>query len=101
MTKIPFLDLQQVNQPYLDEIKEKIAHSLYSGNYILSDNVGEFESAFSAYCGCKYCIGVANGLEALILIFEGYKILGLLQNNDEVIVPANTYIASIIAVSRA
>lgn len=101
MTKIPFLDLQLVNQPYMAEIKEKVTQSLYSGKYILSDCVRAFESAFAAYCGSKYCIGVANGLEALILIFEGYKILGLLQNNDEVIVPANTYIASIIAVSRA
>jgi dTDP-4-amino-4,6-dideoxygalactose transaminase len=101
MNNIPFLDLKEVNQPYLAEINEIVSQSISSGNYILSDCVKEFESAFAAYCGCKYCVGVASGLEALILIFEGYKILGLLQSNDEVIVPANTYIASIIAVSRA
>ncbi len=101
MNSIPFLDLKQVNQPYLAEIIEKVTQSLYSGNYILADFVKQFESAFAAYCGCKYCVGVASGLEALILIFEGYKILDLLHADDEVIVPANTYIASIIAVSRA
>jgi dTDP-4-amino-4,6-dideoxygalactose transaminase len=101
MKRIPFLDLEQVNQPYMAEIKEKIHQALSSGKYILSDCVLEFEKNFASFCGSRYCIGVANGLEALVLILEGYKILGDLKDGDEVIVPANTYIASIIAVSRS
>src|SRR5690606_29535357 len=71
---------------------------LDSGWYILGNSVKQFETEFAQYCGTKHCIGVANGLDALILIFRAYKELGILQNGDEVIVPANTYIASIIAI---
>ena len=60
-----------------------------------------FEQEFAAYCDTKYCIGVGNGLEALILILEGYKKIGFLAEGDEVIVPANTYIATILAISKA
>jgi dTDP-4-amino-4,6-dideoxygalactose transaminase len=101
MNRIPFLDLDAVNKPYQEEINARVVHSLSSGRYILSGEVREFETRFASYCGSRHCIGVANGLDALILIFEAYKIMGKLQAGDEVIVPANTYIASIIAVSRA
>ena len=98
---IPFLDLKEINlrnkQAFLDVVDEV----LESGWFILGDKVKKFESEFAQYCGTKYCIGVANGLDALILILEAYKELGVLQEGDEVIVPANTYIASIIAISKA
>jgi dTDP-4-amino-4,6-dideoxygalactose transaminase len=70
-----------------------------SGWYILGKEVEEFENEFAKYCGAKYAIGVANGLDALILIFKAYKEMGLMRDGDEVIVPANTYIASILAIS--
>ena len=95
---IKFLDLHKINKPYEVEFQEKFQHFLDKGWYILGENVKQFESEFANYCGTKHCIGVANGLDALILIFRAYKELGKLQKGDEVIVPANTYIASIIAV---
>lgn len=101
MKRIPFLDLKAVNRPYFAELTGQLQHVYESGNYILGDWVRNFENDFARYCGTTYCIGVANGLDALILIMEGYKALGILHEGDEVIVPSNTYIASIIAVSRA
>ena len=95
---IKFLDLHKINKPYEVEFQQKFRQFLDKGWYILGDNVKQFESEFANYCGTKHCIGVANGLDALILIFRAYKELGKLQKGDEVIVPANTYIASIIAV---
>jgi dTDP-4-amino-4,6-dideoxygalactose transaminase len=74
---------------------------LDKGWFILGDEVQSFETNFANYCGTKYCIGVGNGLDALVLIFKGYIQLGKLQKGDEVIVPANTYIASILAILQA
>lgn len=95
---IKFLDLHKINQPYEAEFQQQFQQFLEKGWYILGENVKQFEKEFATYCGTKYCIGVANGLDALILIFRAYKQLGKLQSGDQVIVPANTYIASIIAV---
>src|SRR5690606_13099261 len=95
---IKFLDLHKINQAYEAEFQQKFQQFLNSGWYILGNEVKQFEQEFAAYCGTKHCIGVANGLDALILIFKAYKELGKLQSGDEVIVPANTYIASILAV---
>lgn len=101
MTPIKFLDLLKINQQYEAEIKKALTNVFDSGWYILGEQVKKFEKEFAAYCGTKHCIGVANGLDALILIFEGYKILGRLKEGDEIIVPANTYIASVLAISKA
>ncbi|MDI3318635.1 DegT/DnrJ/EryC1/StrS family aminotransferase [Pinibacter soli] len=98
---IPFLDLKAVNAPYEREFKKVYEEVIASGWYILGQQVNAFEQEFAAYCGTKHCISVANGLDALILIIEGYKELGIMNGGDEVIVPANTYIASILAISRA
>jgi len=98
---IKFLDLHVVNQPYHDAFLQKTISVLNKGWYILGDEVKAFESQFAAYCGTKYCIGVGNGLDALVLIFKAYIELGKLQKGDEVIVPANTYIASILAILQA
>lgn len=98
---IKFLDLKKINAPYESAFQEKLKSVLDSGWYILGNEVAEFENSFANYCGTKHCIGVGNGLDALVLIFKGYIQLGKLQKGDEVIVPANTYIASILAILQA
>ncbi len=96
-----FLNLKKMNQPFEIAFHEKIKQFLEGGWYILGSEVKQFETDFAAYCGAKYCIGVGNGLDALVLIFKAYIQLGKLRKGDEVIVPANTYIASILAVLQA
>ncbi|RYE52129.1 MAG: aminotransferase class I/II-fold pyridoxal phosphate-dependent enzyme, partial [Sphingobacteriales bacterium] len=97
---VKFLDLHKINGRLREELLEAFTRVLDSGWYILGKEVSEFEKKFADYCGAKHCIGVANGLDALILILRAYKEMGRLQNGDEVIVPANTYIASILAISE-
>lgn len=98
---IPFLDLKKINEPYEAVFQEKLKEVLDNGWYILGKEVEIFEKAFAEYSQTKYCIGVGNGCDALVLIFKGYIQLGKLQKGDEVIVPANTYIASILAILQA
>jgi dTDP-4-amino-4,6-dideoxygalactose transaminase len=97
---IPFLDLKSINAQYREELINAAARVIDSGWYIQGQEVKIFEQEFADYCGAKHCIGVANGLDALILILRAYKELGKLQEGDEVIVPANTYIASILAITE-
>ncbi len=97
---IPFLDLKGINAQYKDEMVEAFTKVLDSGWYIQGLEVKTFEQEFADYCGVERCIGVANGLDALILIFRAYMEMGVLQEGDEVIVPANTYIASILAITE-
>ena len=96
---IPFLDLKQVNQQYKEELKAACDRVINSGWYIGGQELEKFEQNFANYCGTQFAIGVANGLDALILTFRAWKELGRLQDGDEVIVPANTYIASILAIT--
>ncbi|PKP24845.1 MAG: aminotransferase [Bacteroidetes bacterium HGW-Bacteroidetes-2] len=98
---ISFLDLHKVNTRFESEFFENFQQFLNSGFYVLGNQVSAFETEFAAYCGTSYCIGVANGLDALRLILEGYKVLGKLKNSDEVLVASNTYIATIIAIKQA
>ncbi|MFI0426140.1 MAG: DegT/DnrJ/EryC1/StrS family aminotransferase [Flavobacterium sp.] len=98
---IPFLNLKKINEPFEMMLQEKMKQFLEGGWYILGNEVKTFEVNFASYCGAKYCIGVGNGLDALILIFKAYIQLGKIQKGDEVIVPANTYIASILAILQA
>ncbi len=98
---IPFLDLHKINARFETQFQEAFKHFLDSGYYILGNSVAQFEKTFAHYCGVKNCIGVANGLEALRLILEGYKVLGKIKEGDEVIVAANTYIATILAIKQA
>ncbi|MBZ4042534.1 DegT/DnrJ/EryC1/StrS family aminotransferase [Flavobacterium hibisci] len=98
---ISFLDLKKINEPYETAFQTKLKSVLENGWYILGNEVTAFENNFASYCGIKHCIGVGNGLDALVLIFKGYIQLGILQKGDEVIVPANTYIASILAILEA
>ena len=96
---IKFLDLQKVNKQYSEEISIAISNVINSGWYLLGQENKKFEEAYSNFIGTKYTLGVANGLDALRLILRGYIELGLMKEGDEVIVPANTYIASILAIS--
>ena len=98
---IKFLELKKINAPYETAFQEKLNAVLANGWYILGNEVAGFEADFANYCGRSYCVGVGNGLDAMILIFKGYIQLGKLQKGDEVIVPANTYIASILAILQA
>ena len=97
---IPFLDIKVLNAQYRDELVQAATQVIDSGLYIQGSQVKGFEGEFATYCGTKHCIGVANGLDALILILRAYKELGQLKEGDEVIVPANTYIASILAITE-
>ncbi len=93
---IKFLDLHKINERFRNEIDERIKQVLDSGWYILGKQVSLFERNFADFCGVKHCIGCANGLDALNLIIKGYGF----KAGDEIIVPANTYIASILAISQ-
>ncbi|ANU37733.1 DegT/DnrJ/EryC1/StrS family aminotransferase [Vibrio scophthalmi] len=97
---IKFLDLKAINASYERELKEACAKVIDSGWYILGTEVEEFESRFAQYCAVTHCIGVANGLDALSLTLRAWKELGQLQDGDEIIVQANTYIASILAITE-
>lgn len=97
---IPFLDLKGINAQYRDELVEACARVIDSGWYIQGSECREFDKEFAHYCGTKYAIGVANGLDALILILRAYKELGVMSDGDEIIVPSNTYIATILAISQ-
>ncbi|MDF2690488.1 MAG: fdtB [Gammaproteobacteria bacterium] len=93
---VEFLNLKAINQQYSHEIEAAIKKTLDSGHYILGKEVELFEQEFAKFCGSKYCIGVANGLDALNLIIKAYGF----SAGDEIIVPANTFIASILAISE-
>jgi len=97
---IPFLDLKAINTQYRDELVAAATRVIDSGWYIQGTEVKAFEEEFADYCGSKYCIGVANGLDALTLTLRAWKEMGKLKEGDEVIVPANTYIASILAITE-
>ncbi len=98
---IEFLNIKAITQRSKKELMQAFEEVLDSGWFIMGNALKKFEQEFAAYCGTKYCIGVANGLDALILILEGYKQMGFIKDGDEVLVPSNTYIASILAVSKA
>lgn len=97
---IPFLSLKAINGRHRQELFAAITAVLDSGQYILGDKVAAFENEFSKYCGVGHAIGVGNGLDALSLIIRGYKELGVFREGDEILVPANTYIATILAITE-
>ena len=97
---IPFLDLKVINAQYREELIEACTKVIDSGWYIQGNECKAFEEEFAKFCGAKYAIGVANGLDALTLIIRAYKEMGIIQDCDEVIVPSNTYIASILSISE-
>jgi len=98
---IPFLDLQKINRRFEADFQEKFQVFLNTGYYILGENVTAFEKEFADYCGTLHCVGVGNGLDALRLILEGYKLLKELKPGDEVLVSSNTFIATILAIKQS
>lgn len=96
---IKFLDIQKINLQHQQEIEERLLKTFRSGWYLLGEEVKAFEKQLCEYIGCNHAIGVANGLDALRLIFKAYIELGIMKPGDEVIVPANTYIASILSIT--
>jgi dTDP-4-amino-4,6-dideoxygalactose transaminase len=97
---IKYLDLKAVNSRYEAEIREAVSRVLDSGWYLQGEATHWFEQHYADYIGTKHCIGCGNGLDALTLILRAYKEMGLMHDGDEVIVPANTYIASILAITE-
>lgn len=100
LPEIPFLDLRAVNARYADALKAAAARVIDSGWYVLGQELAAFEEEFASYCGVQQAVGVGNGLDALSLILRAYRELGVLREGDEVIVPANTFIATFLAISH-
>jgi len=97
---VPFLSLKSVTEKYANEIHEAVNRVVDSGYYLQDQENAQFEQHYANYIGTKYCIGCANGLDALICIFRAYIELGQMKPGDEVIVPANTFIATILAITE-
>lgn len=97
---IEFLNLSVINEKYKHDLKEACSRVIDSGWYILGNEVTSFEAEFADYCGSKYAVGVANGLDAITLTLKAWLALGRINHGDEVIVPSNTYIASILAITE-
>ncbi len=97
---IKFLDLQKINAQYQSELKEAANNIIDSGWYVMGKEFEKFQTKYAEFCRAKHCIGVANGLDALNLIFRAYIELGIFKAGDEVIVPANTYIASVLSITE-
>jgi len=96
---IKFLDLHKINIQYEKELKDVANRVIGSGWYLMGRELENFEQRYASFCGVKFALGVANGLDALRLIFKGYIQLGIMNEGDEVIVPANTYIASVLSIT--
>ncbi len=99
MKRYPFLDLGRVNRKYADGLKRICSRVIDSGRYVGGEEVANFEKRLAAYTGAPCCVGVGNGLDALRLILRGYKELGVMSDGDEILVPSNTYIATVLAVT--
>lgn len=97
---IKFLDLKAINDSFEPQLSQSFKRVLDSGWYLLGNEVKSFEQEYADYIGTRHCIGVANGLDALRLILKAYMELGTMNESDEIIVPANTYIASILAITE-
>ena len=97
---IKFLDLKKINTQYDNELKEAASRVIDSGWYLIGKELKTFEQSYAAFCNVKFALGVANGLDALRLIFKAYIELGIMSKGDEVIVPANTYVASVLAITE-
>jgi dTDP-4-amino-4,6-dideoxygalactose transaminase len=96
---IKFLDIQKITEKYSTEIHQAATRVIDSGWYLLGEECKRFEEHYANFIGTSYCVGVANGLDALRIILKGYMELGVMKEGDEIIVPANTFIASILAIT--
>ena len=97
---VKFFDLQKITMMHGDEYKESVNRVIESGWFIQGNETKHFETDYAKYIGTDHCVTVANGLDALYLLMRGYKEMGIMQDGDEIIAPANTYIATIIAITR-
>ncbi|WP_371878104.1 DegT/DnrJ/EryC1/StrS family aminotransferase [Ferrimonas sp. SCSIO 43195] len=97
---VKFLDLKRINSQYRDDLLNAASRVIDSGWYIMGQELKSFESRFAEFCGAKEAVGVANGLDALTLVLKAWIEMGVVKKGDEVIVPANTYIASVLAISE-
>ncbi len=97
--KYNFLDLAKANEPYMQELQEAACNVIKSGRYLHGEQTNLLEQEIAGLCEAKYCVAVSNGLDALRLILRAYIELGVLHTDDHVIVPANTYVASVLAIS--
>ena len=100
MNAIPFLDLKKINMSFQPALDEAIRRTVHSGWYLLGEEVRQFENEYASYIGTNHCVSCANGLDALTLIFRAYIELGIMQPGDEVIVQADTYIATYLAITE-
>lgn len=97
---VTFLDIKKITQLHAQEYKDAVSRVIDRGWYLLGEETAQFEARYAEYIGVRNCIAVANGLDALKLMLRGYKEMGRLHDGDEVIVPANTYIATILSVTE-
>lgn len=97
---VPYLDLKRVSDSFQPQLNETVCRVVESGWYLLGKELADFENRFANYCGVEACVGTANGLDALVLIMKAYLENGFFSEGDEIIVPSNTYIATILAVTR-
>lgn len=100
MKKYQFLNLKNANAPLIGEIEDAVCRVLHSGRYLHGDETARLESSIAQVCQTSHCVAVSNGLDALRLIIMAYKEMGLMRDGDEIILPANTYIASVLAISQ-
>ena len=95
---IPFYDLKSINQAHNDEFINVVQRVVMSGYFMIGNETKEFEKKFAEFCNVSSCIGVGNGLDALTLVLKAFKLDGLIKDHDEILVPANTYIATILSI---
>ena len=98
---IKYLDLQKINASFEPELSDALLRVCHSGWYLYGEATARFEQEFAAYCDTVHCVSTGNGLDALTLIFLAYRELGVMDAGDEIIVPANTYIATVLSILRA
>ena len=97
---IPYLSLKRITDMHAEEIQQAVSDAVDSGWYLQGERIARFEQEYAEYTGAKYCVSCANGLDALTMMILAYKEMGYLKDGDEVIVPANTYIATILAITE-
>lgn len=97
---IKYLDLKEVTALHAKEIQNAVTETIDSGWYLQGNQTDKFEREYASYIGTRHCIGCGNGLDALTLIFRAYIEMGIMKSGDEVIVPANTFVASILAITE-
>lgn len=97
---IPYLSLKAVTAQHENEIQQAVSNAVSSGWYLQGQSVKTFEDQFAAYCHRTHCVGVANGLDALTLTLRAYKEMGIMSDGDEVLVPANTFLATVLAITE-